>query len=247
MLMGQRMKTNLSVFYFAVLSLFMGMESWAQGTSFESNALSISNAPSWAKASRMQKIVDRVQGKLEWDIRKIRVIFHTDEGQFLKEFGVPGASISAFARKSDMSVHIGPSVDTQKFDGVFAHELSHVISYQKYKDAIPKWLEEGLANLVAKRQKPDYAWLASQTLPQVRSMGHPFRATTAGSGASDSVRLHYEASHALAELLSVRCGLHDLLQLSTGSSVEKYIATLCGIPDLDAALAKWVKRKSPPK
>ena len=213
--------------------------------SFETNALSVQNAPQWLKLPRLEKVVERIEAKLEWDIRKIHVIFHGDRDLFLKEFGVPGASISAFARKSDMSVHIGPSVDSGQFDGVFGHELSHIISYQKYKDAIPKWLEEGLANLVAKKQKPDYRWLATQLpLPQVQSMGHPFRATSAGREVSSSVRLQYEASHALADLLASKCGLHDLLQLSTGSSVEKYIATLCGIQNLDDTLEKWVNRKA---
>ena len=209
------------------------------------NQMTVEGAPSWLTEARTQRVVERIESKLEWDIRKIRVIFYRDRESFLKEFGVKDAAISAFARKKDMSVHMGPGVDSNDFDGVFGHELSHVISYQKYKEAIPQWLEEGLANLVSRNGKPNYSWLAQQSaLPVVKQMGHPFQAVSQGKGSPDSVRLHYEASHALAELLKTKCGLHDLLQLSTGSSVEKYIATLCGIRDIDAALRDWVSRKS---
>ena len=209
------------------------------------NQMTVEMPPPWLKESRIQRVVDRIENKLEWDIRKIRVVFYADQGAFLKEFGVPDAPISAFARKTDMSVHVGPKVDAQNFDAVFGHELSHVISYQKYKDAIPRWLEEGLANLVSKNGKPDYEWLSLQgQLPVVHSMGHPFKAVTTGKEATGSIRLHYEASHALADLLATKCGLHDLLQLSMGSSVENYIATLCGMKDLDQALKDWVARKA---
>jgi hypothetical protein len=209
------------------------------------NQVTVDTPPVWIKAARIQRVVDRLENKLEWDIRKIRVVFYADQAALLKEFGVSDAPISAFARKTDQSVHLGPKVDPQNFDAIFGHELSHVISYQKYKEAIPRWLEEGLANLVSKNGKPDYVWLASQNpLPHVQAMGHPFKAVTTGQEAIGSIRLHYEASHALADLLATRCGLHDLLQLSMGSSVEKYIATLCGIADLDKALRDWVGRKA---
>jgi len=212
------------------------------------NQLTVDAPPAWLKESRVQRVVDRIQGKLEWDIRKIRVVFYLDERSFLKEFGNDSASIAAFARKSDMSVHVGPAVTTQNFDEVFGHELSHVISYQKYKDAIPRWLEEGLANFVSRKTKPNYGWIASQgALPKVRDMGHPFAPKgIAGVDPAVRVRMHYETSHALADLLATRCGMHDLLQLATGSNVEKYLATLCRIPDLDAALKDWVARKAKP-
>jgi hypothetical protein len=212
------------------------------------NQLTVDAPPAWLKESRVQRVVDRIQSKLEWDIRKIRVVFHMDEKAFLKEFGNDTASIAAFARKSDMSVHVGPAVTTQNFDEVFGHELSHVISYQKYKDAIPRWLEEGLANFVSRKTKPNYGWIASQgAIPKVRDMSHPFALKgMAGVDPALRVRMHYETSHALADLLATKCGMHDLLQLATGSQVEKYLATLCRIPDLDAALQDWVSRRAKP-
>ena len=97
---------------------------------------------------------------LEWDIRKIQVYFHSDEASFERSNNL-GPAIIAVSLKADNAVHLGPKVTTQNFDQVFGHELVHIISYQKYKDAIPKWLEEGLANYLSKNGNVDYKWLAA--------------------------------------------------------------------------------------
>src|SRR5690606_11603914 len=120
-----------------------------------------------------------------------------------------GGSVLALARKSSNSIHIGPRVTTENFDQVFGHELVHIISNQKYKGAIPKWLEEGLANHLSKKGKVDYKWLAAKPFPKdVTQLSHPF------SGTDDDTRYHYLASQALAEMIFSKCSMQTLLQLS---------------------------------
>jgi hypothetical protein len=48
------------------------------------------------------------------------------------------------------------------------------------------------------------------------------------------------ASTALAEMIAAHCDLEDLLQLATGKKLESYLATTCGIGDLNAEFQKWI-------
>ena len=104
----------------------------------------------------MNKVVDKIQTMLEWDIRKHRAVA-SDEKDFEKAHGLPvagdGSTILAVTIKPANTIHIGPNVRESNFDGVLGHELGHVIMYQKYKTAIPSWIEEGLANYAAKTRR----------------------------------------------------------------------------------------------
>ncbi len=138
-----------------------------------------------------------------------------------------------------MTVHFGPSVDDKDFDGVFGHELVHIILAQKYKEAIPPWFEEGLANHIAKFGNVDYNWLAKQKAPQdVRALSHPFK------GLVVSARYHYQASQALAEMIGKKCDMENLLRLSVGKNLEDYLPTYCEIKDLNGEFKKWISRRS---
>jgi hypothetical protein len=207
------------------------------------NETRMTSAPAWLKASRVDRVVGQIQRKLEWDIRRIRVQWYSDQAQFHAVHGF-GATVLAFARRSDASVHIGPRVDTSNFDSVFGHELVHVILGQKYKDAVPKWLEEGLANYLAKRGEVDYAWIASRVPPDMRSLGHPFKGISSELGSGEEAsRAHYQLSRALVEMIASRCRLEELLQLSVGKNLDTYLGTYCAITDLNADFHKWVDRK----
>jgi hypothetical protein len=203
------------------------------------NEVRMTGAPAWLKPARVDKVVAQIQRTLEWDIRRITVQWYGDQAQFEVVHGF-GASVLAFARRSDGTVHVGPRVTTADFDSVFGHELVHVILGQKYKEAIPKWLEEGLANYIAKRGDVDYAWIATRLPPDLRAMGHPYRAV---SSDGDSARAHYQVSRAAVEMIASRCRLDDLLQLSVGKSLDAYLGTYCGISDLNADFRKWVDRR----
>jgi hypothetical protein len=196
----------------------------------------LSRAPSWIKASKVNRLVDRVQNTLEWDIRKAQVIFYESAEEFQRVHGF-GPSIFAVSRKSDQSIHIGPKTNATNFDAVFAHELSHIILFQKYKDAVPRWLEEGLASYVAKERRVDYRWLKSQPRIKARELTHPFQGTA-------DPRLHYMMSTALIEMIASRCSLQELLQLSVGEKLEGYLSTFCEIKDIDAEFQKWIQRKN---
>jgi hypothetical protein len=172
---------------------------------------------------------------MEWDIRKVRVTWYLDSQEFLKFHGFD-LSVLAVSKKPDNSIHVGPRVNEANFDPVFGHELVHIILFQKYKEAIPRWLEEGLANFIAKHGKIDYPWLAAQPLKDVRSLIHPFQSAS-------SSRYHYQASTALIEMIASKCRLGDLLQLSVGQNLEGYLSTFCEITDIDSEFQKWIKRK----
>jgi hypothetical protein len=204
----------------------------------ETNSVHMADAPTWATAVRVEKILDHIQMVLEWDIRKIQVYFYNDNTSFMRQHSL-GSAVIAVSRKADNTIHLGPKVTATNFDSIFGHELVHIISFQKYKEAIPKWLEEGLANFLAKSDKVDYSWLAKRPFPKdVRSLVHSV------SDSAEKTRYNYMASQALVEMISSKCDLANLLRLSVGRNMESYLQSYCEIPDLNAAFHAWIKKKS---
>lgn len=198
-------------------------------------SLELQAPPAWVSAARVERVTEKVQNTLEWQARRVKVIFHTDEARFRKAHGLPG-DILGFTREREQIIHLGPAVRTANFDEVLGHELAHIILFQKYKGAIPPWMVEGLANKAAGRNPVDYAWLGRQRLPAVRALKHPFR--------DGDSRLHYQLSTAVVEMLRKKCDFPDLLQMSLKGGFEPRIASLCGITDLDAAVREWVKARA---
>ncbi len=239
-----RFKLCLKLSLFVVFPTIPLNISWAQVVSppraekLETNALLMHKAPPWLKRTRVEKVTDRIQTKLEWTIRKIQVYWYTTPEEF-RQVNRMSNAVVAFARRQDNSIHIGPEVNERNFDAIFAHELVHIISYQKYKGAIPKWLEEGMANHLSRQSKLDYKWLSLQTLPvDVRKMDHPF------SGTGQDFRLTYAISQALIEMIDAKCDLERLVQLSVERGMEPYLKTYCEILDLNQALSAWIKKKA---
>ncbi len=210
------------------------------GINRSTNTLEVQNAPSWVTTNLLERVVDRIQNKLEWDIRKIPVYWYSDSAEFTKKHGYD-ESVLAFANRKDNSVHVGPRVTRDNFETVFGHELVHIILYQKYKGAIPTWLEEGLANYIAKHGKVDYIWLGRQSIPDVHTFAHPYRALSQNLGFSP--RFSYMAGTAVMEMIASHCSVSDLLQLSVGKNLENYLSTYCGISDLNLAFKAWLARQ----
>lgn len=200
----------------------------------QTNAVEMPNAPDWVTVNRIDKVVEHIQMILEWNIRRIKVLWYADQAAFEKAHGM-GRTVVAVSMRSQNTVHLGPRVNSSNFDSVFTHELVHVISYQKYKDAIPKWLEEGLANHLGKVGKVDYDKLATHPFPKdVHELTHPF------AGSEEGIHYTYMASQALAEMIAKKCDLQNLLRLSVGAKMESYLDTYCEIHDLNAEFKKWV-------
>ncbi len=206
----------------------------ASAAELQTNTTFMSEAPAWINKTRIDKVSDKIQSYLEWSIRRVTVVWYKDQDSFGKAHGY-GPTVLAFSRKADNTVHLGPRVTTQNFDQIFAHELSHVISFQKYKEAIPKWLEEGLANHLSQAGSVDYQWLAAQPIPaDVRELSHPFSSTP------EQVRYRYIASQALVEMIAAKCDFKNLLRLSVGMKMESYLDTYCRLPDLNQSFRKWL-------
>lgn len=204
------------------------------------NEVIMTNAPEWLTKSRVEKITDRIQHKLEWSTRKIEVRWYLNRQEFEKSHSL-GAQASAVTKLVNeiSTISLGPSVINDNFDAIFGHELVHVIINQKYKEAIPKWLEEGLANHLAKRGLVNYKWLSQQPFPtDVRDLAHPFK------GDLQLISYRYMASQALAEMLQKKCELENLIRLSVQRKMEDYIVTYCQIKDLNLAFREWVKRQA---
>ena len=230
------MKNRNALLIWIVLFL-LADASWS--AELQTNTTYMSEAPRWVDKTRIDKVSDRVQSYLEWSIRRVTVIWYKDQQSFGRVHGL-GPMVLAFSRKTDNTIHLGPKITTQNFDQIFAHELSHVISYQKYKEAIPQWLEEGLANHLSKASAVDYAWLATQgPPPDVHDLAHPFSST------AEQVRYRYMASQALVEMISAKCDFKNLLRLSVGMKMENYLDTYCRLPDLNMAFRKWLAEKKP--
>jgi hypothetical protein len=230
-----------------VLSLFAtlcttlsGGEAFAKNV--ELNAANFQDAPSWLTRSRAQRVVDRAQNFLEWDIRKVTVHAHPTQEAFNQVHSY-GDSVLAISLRGQNTIHLGPRVTNDNFDAIFGHELTHIILHQKYAGAVPQWLEEGLANYVGKQGRVDYRWLSTQPKFDIRSLGHPF-AGKKGAPPSIEPRLHYQASTAAIEMLAAACDLRDLLQLSVGKKLETYIERTCGISDINSHYQTWLVKKS---
>ncbi len=207
-------------------------------TELQTNSTYSPDVPKWVTKNRIDKVTDRIQMFLEWDIHRVKVLWFSDQAAFEKAHGL-GPTVLAVSKKSENTVLMGPKVTEKNFDQIFGHELVHVIAFQKYKEAIPRWLEEGLANYISKSGTVNYKWLASKPFPaDVRSLTHPF------SGDIDNINYHYLASQALTEMIAAKCDLKNLLRLSVGQKMDGYLETYCLIPDLNAAYQKWVKSKS---
>src|SRR5262249_53923433 len=111
------------------------------------------------------------------------------------------------------------------------------------KDAIPLWLDEGLANYIAQHGTVDYAWLAKQPPGDVRQLAHPF-SPGGPDGGVDRVKFCYQASTALMEMIASTCAISDILQLSLHSKLENYLSTICGIADINSEFRNWIARKA---
>lgn len=220
-----------------------------QAKTIQTNELLFSNAPDWLTEARVNRIVSRIQNKLEWTTRRTNVNWFYDFKEYDRAHTLGPQAIAVTTSVGTTStILIGPSVKSEDFDHVLGHELVHVIVYQKYKGAIPKWLEEGLANHLARPGQVDYKWLSKQPFPQdVRELAHPLANTVGGSSFSvkaDAIRYRYKASQALAEMLDKKCDLLNLIRMSVTKKMEPYIATMCEIPDINKAFRDWVVKKS---
>jgi hypothetical protein len=223
---------------FVFLILMASAISLAKNNELKTNAVFMESHPDWVTVGRLDKVVDHIQSLLEWDIHRIKVTWYKDQNTFESVHNY-GPTVLAISRKSDNTVHLGPRVTNENFDGVFGHEMVHIISFQKYKEAIPPWLEEGLANYLSKQGSVDYKWLKSHPLPNdVRNLVHPF------NGSEDHIRYHYMASQALVEMIASKCDLSNLLRLSVGRKMENYFSTYCGIKDLNSDYKNWLDSKN---
>lgn len=210
----------------------------AAAKEIDTNNVYMSDAPLWVTRPRVEKITNRIQTALEWDIRKVTVTWHTDENKFQNAHSL-GPNMLAVTLKNTNTIHLGPRVTNANFDQVFGHELVHIIAYQKYKQAIPQWLEEGVANHLAKSAQVDYKWLGSKPFPaDVRSFNHP------ASGTKDEIHFHYATSQAVMEMIAKKCDITNLFRLSVGEKMDPYLETYCEIRDLNAAYRKWLKQKA---
>ena len=215
----------------------------AHAKDITTNEVVIDHAPDWLTQARVEKVTDRMQQKLEWTIRKIKVHYFANDVDFQKSHSLgPNAIAVTTGQGETVSMYLGPLVTNQEFDEVFGHELTHVIVLQKYKGAIPPWFEEGLANHYGGHPKVDYKWMARQTpIADVKLLAHPMR------GSVSDIRYRYKASQALAEMLDKKCELENLIRLSVQRKMEDYIVTFCEIPDLNVAFKAWVSKQAAAK
>jgi uncharacterized protein YifN (PemK superfamily) len=227
------MSLNLKI----IFSCFLFFSFIAGAKELQTNATYSADVPKWVTKGRIDKVVDKVQTYLEWDIHRVNLYWYQDQASFEKVHSL-GSVVVAVTKKNENSVHLGPAVTSENFDKIFAHELAHVIIAQKYKQAIPQWFEEGLANYISKAEVVDYKLLQSQPFPDdVHELTHP------ASGTAAQVHYKYMASQALAEMLAKKCDLKNLLRLSVGMKMDSYIDTYCEIKDLNKAFKDWVLKQ----
>lgn len=207
------------------------------GKELLTNSARFVNAPPWLGNTQVNRAADRVQNFMEWSIRRAEVQWFDDESSFTQAHGM-GPNAVAVTNKTRNIVYLGPKVTQQNFDQVFAHELVHIVSGQKYKEAIPIWLEEGVANYISKARKVDYSEVKKMTWPlDVYSLAHPLR------GSPQEIRQRYMASQALTEFIASKCDFRGLLRLSVQRKLENYLENICRIKNLSQEFEAWVKKK----
>ncbi|MCB0415875.1 MAG: hypothetical protein KDD50_16170, partial [Bdellovibrionales bacterium] len=141
------------------------------------NTALVIDAPDWLKSVDVRKVSESIERKLEWSTRRINVHFHRSQKDFSKihNFGSRPTAVTISTKEKSV-IHLGPKVTKKNFAQIYGHELVHVIINQKYRGAIPKWLEEGLANFYAKKGKVDYKWLSRFPVPSsIEALSHPFQ------------------------------------------------------------------------
>lgn len=220
-----------------IYALLLVAASLSANAAIETNEVRMASHPKWLDAGRVRKVTAKVQDFLEWRIRRINVYFHSDPKAFRKLHRWNTDKIQAFYRYRDKTIHLGPKVNNKNFDPVFGHELVHTIVHQKYGKSVPIWLQEGLANFVANKDKVDYKWLAKQPKKDPTKLSHP-------KASGENSRYHYQASLALVEMINDKCTLSDLLQLSVGKRMETYLKNYCEIKDLNGNFQTWLKDKA---
>lgn len=225
------------------LALFLNLfaiTTAAQGADIRTNELTLRSPPAWVKRTTVEKVTDSIQMKLEWRIRRIEVFWHSSPASFsaAQNLGAQAVAVTKIANET-ATVHMGPQVTLQNYEQILSHELVHVIIFQKYKNSIPKWLEEGLANHLSKRAAVNYQWLTTQKFPaDISELAHPFK------GTKDRITYSYMASQAFAEMLNKKCDLQNLIRLSVERKMEDYIKRTCQITDMNKAFRDWVLSKT---
>jgi hypothetical protein len=204
------------------------------------NSLKIENPPSWVKESIIQKVAARIESKLEWSPRRVNAYFYNSEQTFSDAHGFHGSPILAFYRRQTTDLHFGPRVDKNNFEMVLTHEMSHAVIAQKYKDHLPKWLEEGLANWTAKNDTVPWKDLAKlQPRMDPREAAHPFQASE-----FQFTEARYMVSLAAVHFLKKECpSLRELLNLSLKSNLEKFLPTYCQIKNLKEEFWAFVDKR----
>ncbi len=221
------------------LILFLSISSLA--SELLTNCAHFNEAPKWLNSSRVNRIADSVTRIMEWDIRRVEVVWYQNQRDFEAAHSM-GPLPMAVTQRTQNRILLGPKVIDSTFDRVFGHELVHITSEQKYKDAIPKWLEEGVANYVAQFSKIDYVKLNKRPLPNdVTKMTHMM------SGTQEDVFNNYALSQALTEMIASHCDFRNLLRLSVQRKMEDYLENICHIPDINIAFKKRVKDQSTKK
>ncbi len=219
------------------LAIFMILAPQLESAELLTNCAHFTDAPKWLTLSRVNKAAEPIENFMEWSTRRVKVTWYNDQTSFEKAHGL-GPAAMAVTFKNENKIILGPKVTEQNFNQVFGHELVHVISGQKYKDAIPRWLEEGIANFLSKNGKVNYPALLKFELSDVSDLAHPMR------GSADQIHLRYQASQALAEMLSAKCDFRNLMRLSVQRKMQDYLKNICRVPDVNVAYQKWIKEKS---
>jgi hypothetical protein len=206
-------------------------------TPLMTNVAQFQNPPPWLNSTRVNRIAANVTRYMEWSIRRVDVIWYYQQADFEKSHSL-GPHAVAVTQRNKNRILLGPKVTEQNFDRVFGHELVHVTSEQKFKGAIPPWLEEGVANFIAKGNGVDYKLLKAHAQAFDTSyLSHPM------SGSREQIHLKYQFSQALTEMIAQRCDIINLLRMSVQRRLEDYLSKMCRITDVKKDLQSWIERK----
>lgn len=200
------------------------------------NCAYFKNAPKWLNLSRVNKVAEPIENLMEWSIRRVEVTWYQDQATFERAHSLGPAALAVSLRGQN-KILLGPRVNESNFNQIFGHELVHTISAQKYKQAIPSWLEEGIANYISKNGTVNYKVLANFEFKDVSELSHPI------AGNPSMIHVRYQASQALTEMIASKCEFRNLLRLSVGRKMQDYLENICRISDINTSFKAWLKSK----
>jgi len=210
--------------------------------------------------ARVQELMAEALGELcaRYELERERPtmleLFEEQKDFAIRTFGLPGGEGFLGVCFGDLVTMKSPASQGERpscWEAVLWHELCHVVTLNKTRNRMPRWLSEGISVWEERRRDP--AW--GQTMnPEYRAKilaggATPVSALSSAFLSPDGqlgLQFAYYESSMVVEYLVATHGFETLVaildDLGAGVSLDASLTERCGTPaELDAAFAAWFR------